>query len=88
MWQAFPASDYYTPSDFLTSVSTPSLLRLSVDTPVPRRVARISHVYLTALIACHALRPRRSHLSLPGSDAGDGAFETYHPLGLLAVDIR
>ena len=35
MWQAFPTPDYYAPSDFLTPISTSSLLRLSVDTPNP-----------------------------------------------------
>ncbi len=88
MWQAFPTPDYYAPSDFLTPISTSSLLRLSVDTPIPGRAVRISHVYRTTLIACHALRPRRSHLPLPCSAAGDGAFEDYDPLGLPSVDIR
>ena len=60
---------YYAPSDFLATISAPSLLHLSADTSIYEansgRIARISHVYLSALVACHVLRPRRCSILLP-----------------------
>ncbi len=76
-------STHYAPSDFLAAFSTPSPFRLSVDTPILGGAVRISHVYPTPLIACRALRPRRSPGPLPNDENRDGAFESMQTLGLL-----
>jgi len=60
-----PLHQYYGPSDFPTTFSVSSLLRLFTDTPFPARVTGTSHVYLTTLTACRALRPRGCRTSLP-----------------------
>ena len=84
LWWALPTSDYYDPSDFLPVVSAPLVLPLSADTGLPARTHRISHVHRVALIACRALRPRRSPRLLAHNGAEDSAFGEYEPLGLLS----
>ena len=76
-----PLLRYYDPSDFLGAVSAPSLLRLSADTPVLGRAARICHVHRSALVACRALRPRGCRVHLPDLGARDVAFGTFNTLG-------
>lgn len=69
-----PVQRYYDSSDFLPSILTSSPLHLSVNTFLLERDVRISHVHLSALITCHALRPRECSVCLPINDTWNIAF--------------
>ena len=52
------------------------------------RAIRISHVHLSALVPCRALRPRRRSISLPISDIWNSAFKFINTLSHLRIRIN
>ncbi len=86
LYVAFPRSESYDRSDFQINVLRSLIFGLVSQYSVLLRAIWISHVHPCTFIACHARRPRASHLAL--SAASTMGFRSAPTLAIFPRSVR